>query len=510
MIDNDRCANHDSNNQQFEIRLGAGRNLYEIVQNIATVVPPGFEIYMGCDPQNVPAGILGDRNDLAIHVTSDLRMVQLSVKYFDSITGTYVGPITPKNFILTSDQEWGLWKDFSDIVIPHSSIITVLAAGCTCPCDGPGGGESSTVSIAVGTTTTVEPGQPARVTNVGTATNAVLNFEIPRGHDGKPGEDGYTPVKGKDYFTQEDKEELLKELSQAPIESVTPDKVVFDKDLLTSYAIGNIELVNGIGVMAKAGDTLADMLENVLIKECDPEVIKPSIEVTLNQSGSHEVGTYVSPTYTVSFDPGSYSFGGRNGSEIVNGTGVSLDSLTVTDTLGRSSTAADGSFDIIQVVDGIEYTVTAAGTHSDGYVPVTNLKNDYIDGKITAAKIVDTSGAVKGYRNTFYGTTETKDAITSDLIRSLNKSGKSLSNGSTITVQVPTGAVRVIVAYPATLRDITSIKDVNGLNAEISSGFARSIVKVSGAESYDEVDYKLYTMDFANANDKANTYTVVI
>ena len=151
MINTGRYTNQDAgSSQQFEIRLGAGRNLYEIVQNISTVVPPGFEIYMGCDPQNVPAGILGDRNDLAIHVTSGMRMVQLSVKYFDTITGTYVGPITPRNFILTSDQEWGLWKDFSDIVIPHSSIITVLAAGCSCSCGGsgnnPGGGSGDVAS----------------------------------------------------------------------------------------------------------------------------------------------------------------------------------------------------------------------------------------------------------------------------------------------------------------------------------------------------------------------------
>lgn len=47
-------------------------------------------------------------------------------------------------------------------------------------------GTSST--IAVGTTTTGEAGTNAIVSNVGTATNAILNFVIPRGQNGESGE----------------------------------------------------------------------------------------------------------------------------------------------------------------------------------------------------------------------------------------------------------------------------------------------------------------------------------
>jgi len=39
-------------------------------------------------------------------------------------------------------------------------------------------------TITVGTTTTGAPGTPASVTNVGTATNAILNFVIPEGEPG--------------------------------------------------------------------------------------------------------------------------------------------------------------------------------------------------------------------------------------------------------------------------------------------------------------------------------------
>ena len=649
MINTGRYINQDAgNSQQFEIRLGAGKNLYEIVQNISTVVPPGFEIYMGCDPQNVPAGILGDRNDLAIHVTSGMRMVQLSVKYFDTITGTYVGPITPRNFILTSDQEWGLWKDFSDIVIPHSSIITVLAAGCSCSCGGsgnnPGGGSGDVdVSVTVGSTTTLPAGQPAEVYNSGTNKNVVLNFRIPQGHQGIPGksayqvavdngfngteqewleslkgsgtgtggtgtpgkdgkdgksayeiavahgfqgteedwlaslkgpqgpqgiqgiqgiqgpqgltgaagsdgadgadgksayqiavdsgfsgseqewlnslkgQDGHTPVKGTDYFTEYEISEVARraadmvDVGNVSIDQISPDKVIFTEDVLTSYAVGNIKLTNGIGKLAEAGDSLSDMLEKVWLKETNPTTSQPVVSITLDQAGSYEVGTYVSPTYAASCTTGSYSYGSKaTDGSIIAGTGVSITGWSITDTNSNSATTAKGSFSKFQVVDGVSYTITANATHTAGNTPVTNLKNDYVAGKISAGTKSKTSSAVTGYRNSFYGTTDNKDALTNASVRALTKSGKALANGETISVSVPVGSMRVVVAYPATLRDLTSIKDVNGLNAEILSGFTKSSMDITGNESYNAISYKLYTMEFASANDKANTYTVVI
>jgi hypothetical protein len=42
-------------------------------------------------------------------------------------------------------------------------------------------------TITIGTVTTVDPGDPATVTNVGTDTAAILDFEIPQGADGAAG-----------------------------------------------------------------------------------------------------------------------------------------------------------------------------------------------------------------------------------------------------------------------------------------------------------------------------------
>jgi hypothetical protein len=70
--------------------------------------------------------------------------------------------------------------------------------------------------------------------------------------------------------------------------------------------------------------------------------------------------------------------------------------------------------------------------------------------------------------------------------------------------------MRVVFAYPSTLKDLSSVKDKNGLEAEIISSFTSTIVSVSGANGYDSIEYKVYYIDYARANDTENYYTFKI
>ena len=101
--------------------------------------------------------------------------------------------------------------------------------------------------------------------------------------------------------------------------------------------------------------------------------------------------------------------------------------------------------------------------------------------------------------------------MNSALVRSLSgKSGKALAAGNSFNLAIPVGAIRVVFAYPATLRDVSSVQDVNGMNAEVKTAFTKTVVSVEGANGYQAIDYKVYVMDMANANDTANTYKVTI
>ena len=283
---------------------------------------------------------------------------------------------------------------------------------------------------------------------------------------------------------------------------VGADKIIFPDGLNTTYEIGKVKLENGMGTLVKPGGTLEDFF-NAFVDEKNPTITQPSVSLSFPEAKSYEVGTYITPTYSASLNPGSYTYGPD--------TGITAVAWEVSDTAGHTSDSASSSFEELQIIDGISYKITATAAHGEGSIPRTNIGNDYLDGRITAGFKSATSSAATGYRRSFYGTTTDKNEVTSDVIRGLSgKSSKALANGNSFTVNIPVGAMRVVIAYPATLRDVTSVKDVNGMNAEIASSFIKQNVDVEGANNYDAISYKVYTLDFAKPNDVTNTFTVTI
>lgn len=370
-------------------------------------------------------------------------------------------------------------------------------------------GISPTVSIEV-----IDGGHRVTITDA----SGTKSFEVKNGQDGqdgapgadgKDGEDGYTPVKGEDYFTPEEVAEVaqqaadLVEIPTPEIEQLDAEKVFFSQDLKTTTAIGNIKLTNGQATIPAAGKNLKQVWDTIFVQEKNPATTQPSVEITFNQAKAYEVGTKVTPAYSAKLKAGSYTYGPA--------TGIKATAWTVTDTDDNTADTASGSFPELTVSDNTSYKITAKASYEDGTIPLTNTGNEYPDGQIKAGSKSATSAAITGYRNSFYGTLSEKNELTSGIIRGLaGVSGAALFNGSSFDVAIPVGALRVVIAYPATLRDISSIKDVNGMNAEISSSFVPQTVSVEGANGYQAIDYKVYTLDFANANDTANTFTVTI
>lgn len=281
------------------------------------------------------------------------------------------------------------------------------------------------------------------------------------------------------------------------------ENVYFSNDLTYTAAIGVLTVPSsGSGTIAATGKNVKDVLSSILAKEKNPTTTQPAVSITCGQIGAYEVGSSVTPEYSASLSAGSYSYGPA--------TGITATAWSVTDGVVTKDTA-EGSFDALTVGDTTNYTITATATHGEGAIPVTNLGNEYADGKILAGSKSKSTGKITGYRNSFYGTLEVKDGeVNSDLIRSLSKSGKALTAGSTFNITIPVGAIRVVFAYPATLRDVSSVQDVNGMSAEIKTAFAQNVVSVEGANGYSAIDYKVYVMDMANANDAANTYKVTV
>lgn len=249
--------------------------------------------------------------------------------------------------------------------------------------------------------------------------------------------------------------------------------------------------------------SVQDWLQSLAGKAENPVITQPSASITLAQAGAKEVGTKTTPSYTAALNVGKYQYGPA--------TGVTVSAYEVSDGTNTKNSAT-GSFDEIQVADNTNYKLTAKITHTASpNAPLNNLKVGVDSLKIAAGTKNATSGAITGYRNVFYGSVTSKSGTpTNAVIRALGgKSNATWNKGKNFNCPEAVGALRVIIAVPATL-SCTSIKDVNGLNAEALSAFTKTTVNVEGANGYSAISYNVYYKDNAEANNKANNWNVTL
>lgn len=279
------------------------------------------------------------------------------------------------------------------------------------------------------------------------------------------------------------------------------DNVYFDSDLITTSEVGHITLTNGNATIAAAGKNLRQVFESIFMKEFDPKVTIPSCSVTLGSNSNYEVGSIVAPSYTLTFYKGKYEFGPD--------TGITVDSIEVSNGSEKLTTSS-GTFKSITLKDDDKVTISAKVKHSDGSIPLSNMSNECPHLQIKTNTVSNQKSGYMSYRNTFFGTLVEKEDLTNEVIRSLDSSNKGLKNGDVVTVNIPIGAKRIVFAYPAELNDLSSVKDTNGFNAEIIDGFKRVEIDVEGANHYLAKPYKVYYLDYANSNDKINSYVFTI
>ena len=264
--------------------------------------------------------------------------------------------------------------------------------------------------------------------------------------------------------------------------------------------VGTVKIDDSIGSTTYGDNnmTLHNFFAGLFAKAKDPDVTQPSVSISLTGAGAKEVGTNVTPSYTVTFNKGSYQYGPD--------TGITA-TYAVSDTDSHTATTASGSFAAFTVTDTTNYKVSVTATHTEGAIPKDNLGAEAPTKKIAAGSKSANSGNITGYRNSFWGGVKSKAGTPdSATIRGLaGKKGGAISAGNTGDAQESVGDMRVIIAVPAP-RTINSIKDVNGLNAEAFSAFTHITVNVEGANGYEAKSYNVYYKDNAAAGDKANKW----
>ena len=299
--------------------------------------------------------------------------------------------------------------------------------------------------------------------------------------------------------------------STGEITSITAEDVYLSNNITVAGAsIGNYK----IGTTIDTNTSLQEILNNMFTKTIQPSVTEPYVNITTPESGSYEIGTKITPTYSATFNAGSYTYGPP--------TGITVESWEVTNSVtDESFTTSSGSFDTIPITDKTNFTITAKATHDAGPVANDNLGNpSNPEKKIAAGTKSATSDAIKGYQRGYYiGTTSTKSTeITSEMLRGFtennnNKIKNANYSAEKVSFTVPVGAASIIIACPA---DKTGMRDVlnTTVNANMTSSFVKSTIKVAGADndisSAYAKDYNVWVYSPAEAYGSTAALTITL
>ena len=245
-----------------------------------------------------------------------------------------------------------------------------------------------------------------------------------------------------------------------------------------------------------AGTSLEDILRAILIVAVTPTYTQPALNLNCSLSFIKEIGTSLTPVWT--------PYWAQNDAGALTAYRLKKAGSTI-----YSNTSATAFTETaFQLTANVSYTAEA--DYRSGVLKLTNLGAPWPTGQIAAG--TKTSGTVTfvAARQMFYGTdTSTSTPNTSSQVRAFTPYVNP-TNGTSFTINIPVGATRVAIAYPASLQNVTQIKYVEGLNADVKGAFNLSTVAVEGANGYTPITYKVYTYVPVGAFGNVATYNVTI
>ena len=311
--------------------------------------------------------------------------------------------------------------------------------------------------------------------------------------------------------------------------NVDADKVIMPENitLAGNYTqFGNLtKNADGTATLSSKGKSVLDVFTEILSKRLQPTITaQPSIS-GFNLSGAKavEAGTSLaSAAYTAgNLNPGSYQYGPETGvtasnwvvQRITDGGTEQIASVDAA-SLSAGSDNNDGNGFIIgdqggeNVVASLKYKAIA--THGAGVTANDNLGSASDPAvNIASGTKEKTTGAYTPFRNVFYGASTEKPTLDSAAIRALTPTGKAYAAG-TLTINVPAGAQRVVIACIAGKTGVTKVINETAMNADVTSTFTKSSVNVEGAEGYTAVAYNVWVFEPAVPYENAATLKVTL
>lgn len=257
-------------------------------------------------------------------------------------------------------------------------------------------------------------------------------------------------------------------------------KQEWEVNLGTGGTVGGLKT----GDTIDAGTDLDTLIKLLTQKSVPATYTQPAVACRVSSgtsAGSYEVGTQITTNIQGTFTQNDA--GALTNIKIMKGDEEVISQATSPVT-AESQTFTLGDETV---------SFTAVATYAEGAIKNDNLGQPSPDGHIQAGS--KTSGAVSfvGKRNMFYGSgTGALPSVTSELVRGLTNKKLGPTNGNAFNITVPVGDQYVVIAYPATLRDMTKCFYVEQ-NTDLVANFAKTTISVQGANGAAGADYKIYT-----------------
>lgn len=309
--------------------------------------------------------------------------------------------------------------------------------------------------------------------------------------------------------------------------NVDASKVILREDIKMAGAytqVGNLtKTQTGTADFVVKGKSVAEALTEIFSKRLQPKApTEPSVSgFALTGAKAVEVGTKVTEAQfgTAVLNPGSYEFGPATG---ITAQSFKVDRVCAPASLSKESvgTAAsgtdnnDGNGFIIgdgneeHTVTSLKYKVTAS--YGDGAIAFDNLGSaSNPEVKIAAGSKAQETSAYTGYRSFFSGATTDMGTIDSAFVRKL-KNSNAAYKAQTLTISVPAGSTRVVVACIGTAKGVTKVINETSMNADVTSAFTKQTVAVEGANGYTAKDYNAWVFQPAVAFEQAATLKVTL
>lgn len=274
------------------------------------------------------------------------------------------------------------------------------------------------------------------------------------------------------------------------------------QEAVTVNGVTGLGIANGATI--PAGTSLEEFVKMVVQKAIPATYTKPSLTIGNNggqAAGNVEAGSTVTSKLRATFsknDAGDLEsiVIKRGGSEIANGT---TSPLIYT---GEGVVIGDESI-----------TFSASATYGDAPVKKNNLGQDSKENWFAGSSINSGNYTITGKRNLFYGTgVGAVPEVTSDMVRGLVNKKLAPSAGTSFNINVAVGQQYIVIAYPATLRDINNITYVEANDSGMASNFTKTTINVADARGGENglMSYKVFTYAMAVPAAAGMTFKVTI